>query len=188
MKKAQRIGFSLGLALLSTAASAQTFSPQQMADTLHDVIRAHRATYTNLIVNRLDNEEGVIEASEHWEDEQALLLPAQMFRATAELVQKENSSGLSYSLLSLWPVNSKNNAKTETEKNGLKFVAENKGKNFYSEEVLDGKKYFTAVYPDIAVSKACIECHNEHKDSPKKDFKLQDVMGGVVIRLPLEGK
>ena len=29
---------------------------------------------------------------------------------------------------------------------------------------------------------------NFHKDSPRKDFKLGDVMGGIVIRVPADGK
>ncbi len=33
---------------------------------------------------------------------------------------------------------------------------------------------------------SCVECHNTHPDSPKRDFKLGDVMGGVVVTLPLE--
>jgi hypothetical protein len=39
------------------------------------------------------------------------------------------------------------------------------------------------VYADIAVAPACVTCHNEHKDTPKNDFKIGDVMGGVVIRI-----
>ncbi|MCI5167267.1 MAG: DUF3365 domain-containing protein [Candidatus Electrothrix sp. GM3_4] len=171
---------------LSAASSDGEISTQRIADMLYTVIRAHRTTYATLIVNRLSNEEEVIEASEHWQDEQALLLPAQMFRATAELVQKENDLDFSYSLLSLWPINSKNNAKTDVEKKGLQYVVDNQGKNFYGEETLGDDKYFTAVYPDVAVSKACISCHNDHKDSPKKDFKLNDVMGGIVIRIPVD--
>ena len=59
-------------------------------------------------------------------------------------------------------------------------------RNYYGEEILGGQKYFTAVYPDIAVSKACVTCHNDHLDSPKKDFKIGDTMGGLVIRIPIE--
>ena len=171
--------------LLPSQANAEGISPQMMADSIHQVIQADRTVYAKLIVNRLVNEEEVIEASEHWQDEQALLLPAQMFRAGAEIVQEKSKNGFSYSLLSLWPINDQNNAKTEAEKTGLKFVGENKGKNYYGEETLAGKKYFTAVYSDVAVSDACVSCHNNHKDSPKKDFKLNDVMGGIVIRIPL---
>jgi hypothetical protein len=31
-----------------------------------------------------------------------------------------------------------------------------------------------------------VSCHNGHAESPRKDFKLNDVMGGVVVALPLE--
>jgi len=52
-----------------------------------------------------------------------------------------------------------------------------------TEETLGDRKYFTAIYPDVAVAQACIQCHNEHKDSPRSDFAMDDVMGGVVIRI-----
>jgi hypothetical protein len=87
--------------------------------------------------------------------------------------------------LSLWPINKQNAPRTDIEKAGLEFIAANKGKNYYGEEELGGKKYFTAVYADIAVADACVSCHNNHKDTPKKDFKLNDVMGGVLIRIPM---
>ncbi len=159
-------------------------SPQAMADAVHTVLEADRTAYTRLIVNRLANEEKVIQASEHWKDEKALLLPAQMFRAGAELAQ-EQGADFSYALLSLWPINSQNKPKTEAEETGLKHVVDHPNENYYGEETLGGIRYFTAVYADKAVAKACIVCHNNHKDSPKTDFKMNDVMGGVVIRIPL---
>jgi hypothetical protein len=73
------------------------------------------------------------------------------------------------------------------EKEGLEYIAANPGENFYGEEELGGTTYFTAVYPDVAVAEACYVCHNEYKDTPKTDFKAGDVMGGVVIRIPLDG-
>ncbi len=160
-------------------------SPQAMADALHTVMESDRTVYTRLIVNRLAAKEKVIKASEHFEDEKALVLPAQMFRFGAEM-SAEKTDSFSYSLQSLWPVNKQNAPKTEAEKAGLQYVADNVGQNYYTEEVLGGTKYFTAVYPDIAVAPVCVSCHNEHKDTPRTDFKLGDVMGGVVIRIPLE--
>lgn len=178
----------LGAGLLSGCSSKTeaSITPQAMTDALHMVLETDRTIYTRLIVNRLQNEEKVIKASEHWKEDKALVLPAQMFRAGSEMT-RDKGANFSYSLLSLWPVNKQNNPKTEVEKQGLQFVADNKGQNFYAKEELGGKKYFTAVYPDIAVAQACITCHNEHKDSPKTDFKMGDVMGAVVIRLPVDG-
>lgn len=173
------------------AGEKPSISPKAMADALHLVMDSDRTVYTKMIVNRLVKKDKVIKASEHFEDDKALVLPAQMFRFGSELVAKRSEKlpdvKFSYSLQSMWPVNKQNAPKTDVEKEGLKFVAENKGKNFYAEEELGGKKYFTAVYADIGVAPVCVSCHNEHKDSPKRDFKIGDVMGGVVIRIPVEG-
>ena len=67
---------------------------------------------------------------------------------------------------------------------GLEGLAKDPSKPFYGKELLCDIEYFTAVYPDIAVSYACITCHNAHKDSPRDDL-VGDTMGGVVIRIPL---
>ena len=160
-------------------------SMENYTDSVFQVIKAHRTSYAKFIINRLVNEEKVIKASEHWKDEKgALLLPAQMFRETATILQ-DSGSDISFSLLSLVPINKQNAPKTDVEKKGLEYVNANPDKSFYGEEKLGPKTYFTAVYPDNAVSMACVSCHNNHKDSPKKDFKIDENMGGVVIRIPI---
>ncbi len=190
------LGFSAATALLSACGPAaeppsaagpgesKMITPRAMADSLHAVMNADRTVYTRLIVNRLQNEEKVIKASEHWKDDKALVLPAQMFRFGAEMVAEKNMP-FSYSLQSVWPINKQNAPKTAAEKTGLQYVIDNKGENYYTEEMIGDQRYFTAVYPDNAVAPACVTCHNEHKDTPKTDFKLGDVMGGVVIRIPI---
>ena len=168
--------------------AAPGVSYEKMADALHMVLENDRTVYTQKIVNRLVKDEKVIKASEHWQEDKALVLPAQMFRMGSELTASKGA-WFSYSLQSLWPINKSNAAgQTDTEKEGLQFVADNGGTApYYGEEELGGKKYFTAVYADVAVAPVCVSCHNDHKDSPKTDFKLGDVMGGVVIRIPVEG-
>jgi hypothetical protein len=179
---------SSALALVISGCNSSTastgISPQVMADSLHAVMAADRTVYTKKVVNRLVKEDKVIKASEHWQDEKALPLPAQMFRFGAEMVA-EKGAPFSYSLLSLWPINKQNAPKTDVEKEGLNYIKDNPGENFYKEEELGGTKYYTAIYPDPAVAPACVDCHNNHKDTPKSDFQIGDVMGGVVIRIPL---
>lgn len=170
----------------SDSSAATGISPQKMADALHLVMSSDRTVYTRNVVNRLTKQDKVIAASEHWADEKALPLPAQMFRMGAELVAADPNANFSYSLQSIWPINKQNAPKTEVEKAGLQHVVDNPGQNYYAEETLGGAKYFTGVYADIAVAAACVDCHNEHKDSPRVDFKLGDIMGGVVIRIPID--
>jgi Protein of unknown function (DUF3365) len=173
-------------------------APEKVADMLHAVLEADRTVYTKQVVNRLVKEQALkvvdpetkqpvdFAASEQWKTEHGKLpLPAQMFRMGSEAVAKKGV-GMTYSLLSQWPVNKQNTPKTEVEIAGLAAVLKKEGeKPHYGTEVLGGQKYFTAVYADVAVASACVDCHNDHKDSPRRDFEVGDVMGGVVIRLPL---
>ena len=179
-----------GAAIASATGGDATVSVKAMADALHLVMDSDRSVYTKKIVNRLVKKDKVIKASEHFEDEKALVLPAQMFRFGSELAMKRaekmDDVDFSYTLQSLWPINKQNAPKTDAEKEGLKYVVENKGKNYYTTEELGGKTYFTAIYADTGVAPVCVACHNKHPDTPRKDFKLGDVMGGVVIRIPIE--
>lgn len=184
--KGAALGLALAGASVAPATAEEGLDFQTVSDLLHLVMSSDRTVYTKLIVNRLQNEEGVIKASEHFVDDKALVLPAQMFRFGSEMVAEETDA-FSYSLLSLWPINKQNAPTTDLEQEGLEYIADNPGENFYGEEELGGVTYFTAVYPDIAVAPACYTCHNDHKDSPKTDFEGGDVMGGVVIRIPMEG-
>jgi len=175
---------ALAAAGIAHPAGAQV-TYQQMADAMHAVMESDRTVYTRMVVNRLQDQEKVIKASEHFKDDKALPLPAQMFRFGAEMAA-EKKMGFTYSLQSLWPVNKQNAPKTAVEKEGLKAVAGNPKQPYYKEETLGKVKYFTAIYPDIAISPACVTCHNGHKDSPRTDFKIGDTMGGVVIRIPMK--
>jgi hypothetical protein len=172
-----------------SAVSVSTVSVKTMADALHLVLDSDRTVYTKMIVNRLVKKDKVIKATEHFEGDKALALPAQMFRFGSELVMKREATmkgvNFSYSLQSLWPVNKQNAPKTAAEKEGLEYVVNHKGKNFYTTEKIGNRTYFTAVYADTGVAPVCIACHNAHPDSPRRDFKLGDVMGGVVIRIPI---
>lgn len=170
----------------NAADSSAGVAPELFTDSLFAVMNADRANYTKLIVQRLGPKgKDVVKPDEYWKDlDNGVLLPAQMFRAGAEAVA-EKTDKFSYSLQSIWPIGKQNGPKTDMEKEGLQYVIDNPGKNFYGTEELGGKKYFTGVYADVAVAEACATCHNEHKDSPKTDFKIGDVMGGVVIRVPL---
>jgi hypothetical protein len=89
-------------------------------------------------------------------------------------------------LRALKPVAGRNAPETEFERRGLEAVAKDPNQPYYGEELLGGRWYFSAVYPEIATHAACTDCHNQLKQSPKKDYKPGEVMGGLVIRVALE--
>ena len=156
--------------------------PDKVADYVHAVIEADRYVYTKLVVERMQAK-GITEADEHWEQKHALPLPAQFLRYSGRRAA-ESGSGIRYGLISLWPI--RNGPATEFERTALQAVLKEPDRP-YSGTVGSGtKRFFQAVYADLAVSKACVDCHNTHVLSPKRDFKLNDVMGGVVITIPLD--
>jgi hypothetical protein len=173
---------------------------RKVADMVHAVLAADRAVYTSHVINRLTVEQKVqiidpdtqkpqpLVGSEEWKSEHGRLpLPAQMFRMGAEQVLTQET-GLSYVLLSPWPINKKNRPVTAIERQGLAQLTGggDRPAAFYRTEQLARSRYFTAIYPDVAVAQACVDCHNQHPDSPRKDFKVGDVLGGVVVRLRLD--
>ena len=167
-------------------AAPEGVAPEKMADALFSVMKGTRTAYTKHVIARLGKEKKLIKPHEKWEDrDNGVMLPAQMFRYSRDLAMEQNP-GFTYSLQSKWPINAQNAPKTSMETEGLEYISDNPGKNFYGTEDLGGKKFFTAVYPDVAVAAACIDCHNDHKDSPRTDFKMGEVMGGVVIRIPVK--
>lgn len=162
-----------------------TISTRKMADSLHAVIAADRQAYAELVVQRLQSGDKGIEITEDWREAHGLPVHAQMLRTAAQSIQKRGAE-FSYTLRSLWPINANNGPQTQVEQAGLEFVAQHPGQNYYTEEELGGRSYFTAIYADRATLSSCVECHNQHPRSPRRDFKSDDVMGAIVVRVPLE--
>ena len=192
-------GFWLGLAVgtISTcllgqwvfsAASKETdppkgISPEIVADYIHSVVQADRTFYTSEIVTRMQMR-GIVTASEHWKETGDLPLPAQFVLETGRLVAKQ-PNGIRFRLISSWPVNRRNSPTTEFERTALSKILVNPDRP-YTGVTTEGKaRVFQALYADKALSQMCADCHNVHPKSPKRDFKEGDVMGGILLTIPL---
>lgn len=158
--------------------------PEVVTDYLHAILEADRTVYAQHVVNRLQKE-NVIYASENWWEENTLLLPAQFLLNASDLIRNLRL-GVDYRLISLWPINPQNGAANKFERAGLESVASYPLRPYIRTTYVGDQKFFQAVYPDLAVTPSCVECHNAHPNSPKHDFKLYDVMGGVVLGVPLD--
>jgi hypothetical protein len=158
--------------------------PEKVADYVHAVIEADRTIYTTTIVNRMQ-EKGIVPAAEHWEQDNALPLPAQFLQQSGRLVA-ESGRGIRYRLIGLSPIYQRNAPATDFERRALETLRRQPDRPVTGIVTSGKKQYFQAIYPDRAVSPACVTCHNSHPLSPKQDFKLNDVMGGIAITIPLE--
>ncbi len=159
-------------------------APEVVADYVHSVLDSDRTVYARHIVNRLE-ERGILHSKEKWENEKALMLPAQFLLNSAEAIENKRL-GLHFRLISLYPINPQNRPANEFEQNGLESVEVHPIRPYIQITKVGRKKYFQAIYPDIAVTRGCVNCHNGHPRSPKKDFALDDVMGGILVSFPIK--
>lgn len=169
----------------SRASDQQGIPPQTVADYIHAVIEADRTFYTIHVVDRLQKGGGTI-AAENWRAKNNTLpLPAQFLMEASDLASKTGTR-VRYRLISLWPINPHNGPYSESEKHGLETVQQHPERSSSKTVKIGDQTYLQAIYADRAVSQACVGCHNAHPRSPKKDFKMNDVMGGLVIEIPLD--
>jgi hypothetical protein len=162
-----------------------TISPRKMADSLHAVIAADRDTYSRLVVQRLHTNQTTLPITTDWQHHPGLPVHAQMLRTASQTIQQQGAE-FSYTLRSLWPINPNHGPQTEIEHAALHYLAQHPNHPYYTEEELGGRSYFTAAYPDRATLPSCIQCHNQHPESPRRNFQPGDFMGAVIVRIPLE--
>ncbi|MGH7236669.1 MAG: Tll0287-like domain-containing protein [Nitrospiraceae bacterium] len=178
------VGLNLpGAATTPGTAVGVSLPVETVAEYIHAVIQADREIYTRHVVERMQSK-GIVVASENWEEKNTLPLPAQFLMESGRLVAKQGI-GIQYRLISLWPINERNRPATEFEQSGLVEVISQPNRPYVGFLEDKGKRYFQTVYADLAVTQACIGCHNAHPNSPKRDFKLSDVMGGIVLTIPV---
>ncbi len=180
----------------TTATAAPGISPELVADYIHTVLEADRTAYTRHVVNRATMLEGKekadgvvpVEATETWQQGEGIPLPAQMFRLGSEIANEKGF--FTYNLISPWYINDSHAPKSDFEQTAMDAVIDTSEPYKDYQEVGD-QQFFSAIYPDIAVAEACVSCHNTHpihlERYPDKQFVMDEVMGGVVINIPLAG-
>ncbi len=184
-KKDFKLGGVMGGISITIPLGQDDMIPAKLvADYLYAVLESDRMIYAEFVVNRLQNN-NVVNATERWWKDKTLLLPAQFLLHASDLIAHKRM-GLMYKLYSPWPINQYNRAVTEFEKRGMEVVAKNPNETFVGTYEIHNRQFFETVYPDMAVSNACVSCHNAHPNSPRRDFKRNEVMGGIMLSFPVQ--
>lgn len=142
----------------------------------NDVVRA---MWTKEVVGA--GKQNGLKFDERWRDAdvEAGPLPALFLRETARSLEK-NPTPLSLFLGSDFPINSANRFEgLQLEK--FQVVKQTLKPQFF---FLPDIQMRVAMFSDLAVVEGCIQCHNKHEQSPKHDWKLNDVMGATTWMYP----
>lgn len=135
---------------------------------------AIRALYTREIVGE-GMKQGLV-FREDWKKDGVAAgpLPALLLRETSNRLQMQ-VPGLGLFLGSDFPL-VKENLFTGAQAAHYRDVKATLKPQFYF-DAAQGRT--TAMFPDFAVAASCVKCHNEHADTPKKDWALNDPMGAT---------
>ena len=143
--------------------------------------RVVRGIYTQDIVG--EGKKAGIKFDENWRDAdvEAGMLPAQFLRATAVSLEKSKVR-LGLYLGSDFPINSANKFTGEQLEKFNTLKQTGHAQYFFVKDI----NLYSYMFADIAVAEPCVKCHNNHKDSPKNDWRLNDVMGATTWTYPAE--
>ena len=135
---------------------------------------AIRAMYTREIVGE-GTKQGLA-FREDWKKDgvQAGPLPALLLRETSNRLQMQVPE-LSLFLGSDFPLVRENLFKGEQAQHYQEVKKTMQPKFFFDQ----GLGRTTAMFPDRAAAPACVSCHNEHPNTPKKDWVLGEAMGAT---------
>jgi hypothetical protein len=177
------VGYWILKLTVGDARKADLVPPDRVAEFVHAILEANRKNYTENVVEKLSRQ-GVAEAVEHWRDEKGVPLPAQFLLESGRLVAQKDLK-FSFRLASLTPIYVWNGPTSDFERKALEAIAKDPDKPFTGYAKNQSGRFFQAVYADKAVAQSCVTCHNNHPNSPRRDYKLNDVMGGIVITIPV---
>jgi len=163
----------------TTGKAANAFSVSEVLEMVSKENDVTRTLYTKAIVGK-----GKLQGmkfDEDWrkDDVEAGPLPALFLRGVATSIKK-SPVPLGLYLGSDFPVNAANKFIGKQAKLFEQIKKDQKPQFFFDEE----QKLHTAMFADIAGAGACVSCHNDHKQSPKTDWKLGDVMGATTWQYP----
>ncbi len=119
--------------------------------------------------------------TEDWKDAavQAGPLPALLLREVSVRLQQQNSE-VGLFLGSDFPIAPPNRLNATQAARFASMKADGKPAYFFD----TSNSMQTAMYVDRASAQPCVTCHNEHADSTKKDWKLNDPMGATTWLYP----
>ncbi|WP_447973419.1 c-type heme family protein [Nitrospira sp. Kam-Ns4a] len=112
-------------------------------------------------------------------------LPATFVREVSEATAKI-PNGYTANLISPLAINKEKGVKDQFHLDGFAFLVQHPDQPFIRTDTIQGLAVLRVLMADLASAKSCVDCHNAHAQSPRHDFKLNDLMGGLEIAMPMD--
>lgn len=154
------------------------------AHSIASQIMADRQYYGAAVVPRVGELNGSLGA-DYRDVHGRFPLPATFVREVSEQIAR-SGDGYVTRLISPWPINKEMGPKDTFETEGFASLMHSPGDPFVRTDTVDGRAVMRVLMADVATSTSCVNCHNAHPQSPKHDFHLYEVMGGLEVIIPMD--
>lgn len=164
---------------INTDKTKKRYSVEESLTIVAKLNDAARTFYTKEIIGK--GKVSGLKFHEDWRKNsiEAGPLPALFLRSTGSFIEK-SPVPLGLYLGSDFPI-VEANLFLGIQATKFREIKEDKKPKFFYDE--DTERYI-GMFPDYAGAQACVTCHNEHEDSPKTTWKLNDVMGATTWSYP----
>lgn len=168
-----------------------TFSQGMRKNTVETTIRSAletiqqykilRGYYTKAVVSKVKTYSKLSISYNHKDEPTGIPLPATMIHDLSELLATSETD-TRLKLYSDYPFPNRQSRKLDIfSLQALSYLKKNKNKSYIKEETVDGRKAIRVAIADYMVAPSCVDCHNQHPETPKNDWKMGDIRGVLEV-------
>ena len=144
-----------------------------------------RQVYTSEVVERLKKHD-IHATHDYASQERSIPLPATLTMDIGDRLSKARE-GAYVRLFSEFPFpNRKDRVLDSFEQEALTRMRVSADDTYWRFENYQGRPSIRLALADRMKKQSCVDCHNSHPDSPKRDWKLNDVRGVLEVIRPLD--
>ncbi|MDV7338197.1 methyl-accepting chemotaxis protein [Terasakiella sp. A23] len=146
--------------------------------------KAIRGYYTKNIIKKVLANGGVHPSITHKDEADAIPLPATFVHDMSDILSENDTK---VKLYSAYPFPNRADRKLDDfQQEAWDKINANPDQKFVRAEERDGKTVVRVAIADFMVADACVNCHNSHPDTPKDDWKMNDVRGILEVDTNIE--
>lgn len=150
-------------------------------------IQEARTLYSSEAVHRVEMLAGVTVTHDYAKHKGAIPVPATYLIELGQHLSDKNP-GMSVRLYSDYPFpwrKAEGGPRDAFEREALRHLTQHPEQPFYRIETFQGRLALRYAQADI-MQASCVSCHNNDKNSPKRDWRVGDVRGALEITRPLD--
>lgn len=154
------------------------------AQTMVNQLKQLRAYYTKNVVKKVIGRDGLKGSFNHQGNPDAIPLPATMIHELSELY---SAQGTTVKLYSAFPFPNRSNRQLDSfGQEAWDTLTQNPEQTVVRNQTMNGEPVVRVAIADRMVSEVCVGCHNSHPDTPKSNWKMNDVRGVLEVDFSIQ--